>query len=135
MLQPLAILALVLLVVGFSMVGFAREPSVIGYAYHPDLMLATVGTSHEANMDRQAACGIGKAYSGMVSWVDPDQQTMMVSGLDGSKIFDVSKADMKGLPEADHYVTVMYTVTNGDRIASSVTDIPQKLAWMYVSPY
>jgi len=86
-------------------------------------------------MDRLATCGPGEMYTGDVAWVDPDIDRIMVSGRDGSKIFDVSGAVMKGEPEAQQLVVVKYTVTNGERIASSVNAVPQRLAALYVGLY
>jgi len=129
--KMLAVLAAVFLVVGLSTVGFAGGPNVIGYAYYPDTMLRAVEMNYGTNTIGNA-CGIGETYSGMIAWVDRDEDTMMVRGEDGSKIFDVSMATMVGQPKPNQFVTVNYTVTNGERIASSVTDVPKKLAWEYV---
>jgi len=86
-------------------------------------------------MDRLATCGPGETYTGAVAWVDPDAQRMMVNGREGSKIFDVSRAVIKGMPETDHFVTVKYTVANGEKIASSVSMIPKSVASLYVWAY
>ena len=129
--KMLAVLAAVFLVVGLSTVGLAGEPNVIGYAYYPDTMLGAVEMGQGTSMIGQA-CGIGEAYSGMIAWVGRDNHAIMVRGEDGSKIFDVSGAAMKGLPKADQFVTVNYTMTNGERIAYSVSEVPKKLAWEYI---
>jgi hypothetical protein len=86
-------------------------------------------------VDRLATCGPGEMYVGAVAWVDPDIHRIMVSGRDGSKIFNVSGATMKAMPEADQLISVTYTVTNGERLASSVTAIPWNVAQLYVAPY
>ncbi len=86
-------------------------------------------------MDRLATCGPGEMYTGDVAWVDPDIDRIMVSGRDGSKIFDVSGATMKGLPEDHQFVVVKYTETNGEKIASSVRVVPRRVASLYVEEY
>jgi len=125
--KALVVLAAVLMVFGFSMVGFAYD-------------LNTVGASNQVwKMAGEFTCGPSELYVGEVAWVYPGTERMMVNGPDGSKIFDLSKATfrpfkvpMKDLPEADQFVKVNYTVVNGDRIASSVTEIPRQVASLYV---
>ena len=140
--KTLMILAAVFMVLSFSMVGFAYYPNVAGttitpfpyYGYYPNVA-GTTGTSYQAKADRLAMCGPGEMYTGAVAWVDPDAQRMMVNGRDGSKIFDVSRAVIKGMPETDHFVTVKYTVANGERFASSVSMVPKSVASLYVWAY
>ena len=127
----LAVLAAVLLAIGFSTVGLAGEPNLIGYAYYNDTMLKAVEARYETNTDNLGACSIGEVYSGMIAWVDRGDHRIMVIGEDGSKIFDVSGAETKGRLRADRFVVVKYTVTNGGRIASSITEVPKKVAWEY----
>lgn len=86
-------------------------------------------------MDGLATCGPGEMYTGDVVWVDPNIHRIMVSGRDGSKIFDVSGATMKGLPEDHKFVIVNYTETNGEKIASSVNMVPKRVASLYVGEY
>jgi hypothetical protein len=114
----LMVLAAVFMVFSFSMVGFAHNQNTAGISYQTGSM-----------------CGSGERYFGEVSWVYPSTQSMMVAGRDGNKIFDLSKATMKGFPEANELVTVNYQVVNGDRIVSSVTMIPRKMAGEYVGVY
>jgi len=123
--KVLLILAAMLMVLSLSMAGYASDQGTVG----------TMGTGHQARMERLAACGPGEMYTGDVVWTDPDIQRIMVNGRDGSKIFDVSGAVMKGEPEAQQLVVVKYTVTNGERIASSVNAVPQRLAALYVGLY
>jgi hypothetical protein len=75
--------------------------------------------------------GPGEIYTGKVGWVDPNTQRIMISGPDGSKIFDVSGATMKDMPEPNRFVTVKYTETNGKRLASSVVTVPKRVALLY----
>jgi hypothetical protein len=119
----LVILAAVFMVFGFSVVGSAHNLNVVGAGYQT------------GRMGSQLTCGPGEMYVGEVAWVYPNTQSIMVSGRDGSKIFDVSKATMKGLPEADQFVTVKYAVVDGDRIASSVTAVPRQVASLYVGDF
>lgn len=126
----LTILAALLMVFSFSVVGMAAEPNVVGYAYLPDT-IGTTGTSHQLTMNRQATCGPGEIYTGEVAWVDPADSRIMVSGQDGSKIFDVSEAALQSMPEVNNFVDVKYTVMNGERLASSVTAIPERVASLY----
>ena len=121
---------LVVLVVTFIMLGF----SAVGLSYDRH-MAGTAGTSHQAMVGSELKCGPGEIYTGEVSWVDPDIHRMMVTGRDGSKIFDLSKTSMKGFPEANEFVTVNYTVVNGDRIASSVVTVSKRVASLYVGAY
>jgi hypothetical protein len=119
--KKLIALAAVLIVFGFFMVGYAHSRNV-----------AAIGpqTSMTGNI-----CGPGESYFGEVSWTHSGTQRMMVAGRDGNKIFDLSKATMKGAPEANEFVTVNYEVRNGDRIVSSVTVVPWKTAGEYVGVY
>ncbi len=119
----LVILATALMVFSFSMVGFAYSPDATATAYQT------------GKMGQQLTCGPGERYSGEIAWVQPDAQSMMVNGRDGSKIFDLSKATLTGLPEANEFVSVNYTVVNGDRIVSSVTVVPQRMASLYVGDF
>ena len=122
----LVILAAVLMMVSFSMVGSASDQNMMG----------TTGANHQMMISSQASCGTGEIYAGEVAWVDPDIHRMMVNGRDGSKIFDVSGIGVKGLPEINHFVTVKYTVTNGDRLVSSVNAIPRRVfTALYVGDY
>jgi len=122
----IVILAAAVMMVSLSMVGSASDHSMIG----------TMGANDQMMMSSQASCGPGEIYAGEVAWVDPDIHRMMVSGRDGSKIFDVSGIAMKGLPEISHFVTVKYTVTNGDRLVSSVNTIPKRVfTALYVGNY
>jgi len=130
--KMLAVLAAVLLAIGASTVGLAAEPNMIGYAYCPDTTLKAVEARHETNINDLGACSMGEAYSGMIAWVDRNLHRVMVIGEDGSKIFDVSGAETKGRLKADQFVVVKYTVTNGEMIASSITEVPKKVAWEYV---
>ena len=131
----LAVLTAVLLAIGFSTVGLAGEPNLIGYAYYHDTMLKAVEARYETNINDLGACSIGEAYSGMIAWVDRDDHRIMVIGEDGSKIFDVSGAETKGRLKADQVVIVRYTVSNGEMIASSITEVPKKVAWEYIYGY
>lgn len=119
------VVAAVLMMLSFSMVGLAYHQNTVG----------TTGTNYQTKMGHEAMCGPGEMYAGAVVWVDPDTQRMMVNGRDGSKIFDVSGAVIKGMPETDHFVTVEYTVANGERLASSVNMIPKRVASLYVGTY
>ena len=112
----LMLLAAVFMVFSFSMVGFAHNQNTAG--------------NQTGSM-----CGPGERYFGEVSWVYPSTESMMVAGREGGKIFDLSKATMKGFPEANEFVTVDYQVVNGDRIISSVTVVPRKMAGEYVGVY
>ena len=123
--KVLVILAAVLMMLSLSMVGFAYHQNTVG----------TTGTSYQTKMGREGTCGPGEMYTGAVAWVDPDAQRMMVNGREGSKIFDVSRAVIKGMPETDHFVTVKYTVANGERLASSVNMVPKSVASLYVGAY
>ena len=125
----LVILAAALVMLSFSMVGFAYGENMAG----------TTGTSHQTMMDRQAAWGPVKEYTGEVVWVEPNIHTIMVRGRNGSKIFNVSGATIEGgMLEAHHFVTVRYTgsggsglyLANGERIASSIIMVP-RVAWGY----
>ncbi len=118
----LMILAVVFMVFGLSMAGFA------------DVRNQAIG-SRMGNMGNQLMCGPGERYVGEIAWVYPNTESMMVSGRDGNKIFDLSKATLKGLPEANEFVAVNYAVVNGDRIVSSVTSIPWKMAGLYVGEF
>jgi len=42
---------------------------------------------------------------------------------------------MNGMPGVDRFVSVKYMETNGERIASSVTMIPQNVAFLYLGTY
>ena len=114
----LVILATVLMMLSFSMVGLAYNQNTVG----------TTGANHQA-------CGPGERYWGDVAWAAPDIHEIMVNGPDGSKIFDVSGVAMKSTPEVGRFVIVNYTVTNGDRLASSVNIAPKRVASLYVGPY
>jgi hypothetical protein len=115
-------LAVVFMIFSFSMAGFADVQSQgvasqIGKAVNPLI------------------CGPGETYAGEIAWVYPGTESMMVSGRGGRKIFDLSKATMEGFPEANQFVAVNYRVVNGDRIASSVTVVPWKMAHRYVGEF
>jgi len=133
--KVVAVLAVVLLGLGLSTVALAGEPYLIGYAYYPDTMLRAVETGYDTNISNLGACGVGEAYSGMIAWVDPDVHRMMVIGEDGSKIFDVSGVVTEGQPRADQFVTVKYIVTDGEMIASSITEVPKNVVWEYIYGY
>ena len=105
------VLATVLMMFSFSMVGLAAEQTTTG----------AMGTMHHDNMASQAM-----SYTGVITSVDHNGQIIVVKGKDGDKTFDVSKASMKGIPETHHAVTVKYTESNGKMAASSVTTVPQK---------
>lgn len=126
----LVILAMVLVAFGFMVFGPAHNLNAVATSYHPE------------KMDSQMMCGPGELYTGEIAWVYPDTGRMMVNGPDGSKIFDLSKATfkpfkapMKVLPEANQFVTVNYRVVDGDRIASSVTEISRRTASLYVGEF
>jgi hypothetical protein len=136
--KVLALLAAVIMILGFSLTGFAFQQNVIGYAYYPNSMLGTVETGHQANVALRSTCppgeaytGVSRAYTGVISWVNRDTNDIMVRGQDGNRIFNVSGAHMKGIPEKNQLVTVNYTMKNGDRIASSVASFPKSEGWLY----
>jgi hypothetical protein len=118
----LVVLAAVFMMFSFSMAGLA------------DVQSPSIG-SQTGKTANPLICGPGESYAGAITWVHPSTGNIMVNGRDGHKIFDVSKATMEGLPEANHFVTVNYTVVNGDRIASSVTVVPWKMAHRYVGDF
>ena len=117
--KSLIVLTAMLMVLSFSVVGFADNQDSLG----------TMGPD-QAKMD-QKICGPGEIYTGEVVWVHPSIHRIMVSGVDGSEIFDVSGATVQGTPETDRLVTVKYSETNGEKLASSVEVIPQRLAFVY----
>ncbi len=120
--KTLMVVAVAFTVLGLSMVGFAA-------LQHPAL------GSRTGNGGSTLTCGPGETYAGEIAWLYPSTQNRMVAGPDGSKIFDLSQARLQGFPEANEFVTVNYTVVNGDRVASSVTAIPWQVARLYVGEY
>ena len=103
--------------------------SALGFAYDEN-------TAGVTGMDRNTglrgqACGPGGVYTGQVVWTDPATQRLMVSGNDGSKIFDVSQAGMSSMPQLNQFVTVAYSEVNGYRIASSVGSDTTQVAFNY----
>ncbi len=106
------ILAAMLMVVGFSMAGFAKE--------------ATVGACNqiERNMG-QPTLG---SYTGEVISIDRNAHTVVVKGDYGNRTFDLSKLAMRDIPALRDIATVEYAKTNGERVASSVMSVPQKEA-------
>jgi hypothetical protein len=109
----LAILAAVLAMFSFSLVGFAKE--------------ATMGAFNwtEQNIGRPILLG---SYTGEVIAIDRNAQSIVVKGNYGNKTFDVSKLAMKDIPELRDITTVEYTKMNGKRVASSVMSVPQEEA-------
>ena len=109
----LVILAAIVMVLGFSIAGFAKE--------------ATTGAFNwtEQNIGRPMLLG---SYTGEVISIDQNAQSIVVKGNDGIRTFDVSKLAMKDIPELRDIATVEYTKTNGKRIASSVMSVPQEEA-------
>ena len=101
--KVLVVLMAVLMMLGFSMVGFASDQN-------------TAGTHKEAVM----------TYRGEVTTFDQTAHTIVVKGKEGEKTFDVSQATMKGQIEPEHYVAVKYTETNGKMVASSVMAVSHK---------
>jgi len=145
----LAVLVAVFMMFGLSMVGFASDQNTAGSSSNwkqldriANTEYAGIGASTKIGLASGgeqlsgATCGPGEIYAGEVAWVDPDIHRMMVSGRDGSKIFDLSGIAAKSLPEINHFVTVEYTVTNGDRLVSSVNTIPKRaFTALYVGDY
>jgi hypothetical protein len=172
--KVLVVLMAVLMMFGFSMVGFASDQNTAGSSSNWKQLDRIANTEYAGigeatkiglasggeqlsgldelsgsesqtgsmvgatgmKMDRLATCGPGEIYAGEVAWVDSDIHRIMVSGRDGSKIFDVSGVAVKSLPEINHFVTVEYTVTNGDRLVSSVNTMPKRVfTALYVGDY
>jgi hypothetical protein len=108
----LVILAAMLMVLSFSMVGFAKE--------------ATVGACNQAEQNMgQPTLG---SYTGEVISIDRNAHMIVVKGDYGNRTFDLSKLAMRDIPGLRDIVTVEYTNTNGDRVASSVMSVPQEEA-------
>ena len=147
--KPLVLLVAVFMMLGFSMVGLAFEHNApgslsnwkqldrIANTEYAGIGAATkIGLASGGEQLSGATCGPGEIYAGEVAWVDPDIHRMMVSGRDGSKIFDLSGIAVESLPEINHFVTVQYTVTNGDRLVSSVNTIRKRdFTALYVGDY
>ena len=144
----LMLLVAVFMMFGFSMVGFASDQNAAGSSSnwkqfdriantdYAGIGEATkIGLASGGEQLSGATCGPGEIYAGEVAWVDPDIHRMMVSGRDGSKIFDLSGIAVESLPEINHFVTVEYTVTNGDRLVSAVRAIPKDFTALYVGDY
>jgi hypothetical protein len=130
----LVVLAAVVMMVSFSVVGNASTQNMVGTmgASHGAMM----GAEHQTMVSGRTRGGPGEVDAGEVAWVDPEIHTMMVNGRDGSKIFDVSGIAVKSLPGIDHFVTVKYTVTNGDRLVSSVNTVsPRVFTALYVGDF
>ena len=109
----LVILAAVLMMFSFSIIGFAKE--------------ATTGAFNwtEQNVGRPILLG---SYTGEVIAIDQNAQSIVVKGNYGNRTFDVSKLAMKDIPELRDITTVEYTKMNGKRVASSVMSVPQEEA-------
>ncbi len=117
----LVIFAVVAVVLGFSIIGFAHSRNSMGISSY------RTGQS----MAQQLLCSTGALYSGEVVWADGSTHRIMVSGFDGNKIFDVSQAATEILPQAHDFAMVKYTLVNGERIASSVTEVARNEAYLY----
>jgi hypothetical protein len=109
----LVILAAMVMVLGFSMLGFAEE--------------ATTGAFNwtEQNIGRPILLG---SYTGEVIAIDENARSIVVKGNYGDRTFDVSKLAMKDIPELRDITTVEYTKMSGKRVASSVMSVPQQEA-------
>lgn len=114
----LIILGAVLMMFSLSMVGFAQNQDTVG----------ATGTGHQTE-------DWLLSYTGEVISVIQGAHSVVVRGDDGEKVFDVSGATIKGIPEVHHFVTVKYTDMDGKRVASSVNTVPKKVAsrmkWLY----
>lgn len=129
----------IVMVLGFSALGFAQnvtssaapigtQTGNLSAAYGSQAGIGPIGNG-------EVICATGEMYTGQVAWTDQDTHRIMVSGYDGKKIFDVSGVATNGLPGADQFVTVRYTVVNGERVASSVTPLSRQVAWIYTPIY
>ncbi len=127
----LVVLAAMLMLVGLSTAGFASGQNVIGYAYLSDTSAYLAAADRGGTAPNQGMCGPGEMYTGAIAWVDPDVHKMMVSGQDGDKIFDVSGAVMNVTPEDGRWVSVNYTDSDGQKVASAVNMVPVRVAFLY----
>ena len=107
----LVILAAVLMMLSFSMAGFAQTQNTTG---------TQMGTQTQVMPEKKTEQKV-TSYRGEVASIDETTHMLVVKGKEGDKTFDVSQATVKGKIEPDHYVSVKYTETNGKMVASSVT--------------
>lgn len=92
--------------------------SVTAYAGAQASASATSG--HTGAMDRGYGA-VDHTYGGRVVSYDETGHRLVVSGKEGDKTFDVSRATMKGTVRPDETVAVRYTEKDGRMVASSVT--------------
>jgi len=110
----LVILVAILMMLGFSMVGFASDQGTMG---------SQEQSMPEKKMDHKE---MGMTYRGEVASIDETAHTLVVKGKEGEKTFDVSQATMKGKVEPEHWVMVKYTDVNGKLVASFVRAVWHK---------
>ena len=120
--KPLVIAAAVLMMLGFSMLGFAQNREDVG--------TPGAGYSTEEGTNNWLS-----SYTGEIALIDQNSHRLVVKGDEGERVFDVSRATMTGVPETHQFVTVKYTNENEKRVASSVTTVPQRVVshmkWNY----
>jgi hypothetical protein len=68
------------------------------------------------------------SYSGHVASYDRGHAVLVVNGREGTKVFDVSRANMPGRIGRREDVVVNYAERHGRMVASSVTPMHQRLS-------
>ncbi len=111
-------LMVVVVVLGFSMVGFASTP-----------MNSSSGSGQQtAAMGHHSYGIIHHSYRGRVMSYDKTDNTLAVNGKRGEKTFDVSKAKISGTVQPNDAVVVKYRNLNGQMVASSVKEVRAKVS-------
>jgi len=105
------LLAATLMVVGFSLAGFAENAMTGGSSMS---QTATTGKKMES-MEKTMT------YSGKVVSINTTDHTLIVKGKEGEKTFDVSKVTTIDTVKPGNDVQVVYAEKDGKMVASSVT--------------
>jgi len=101
-----------LMVLSFSLAGFAAESATTGSSGTGQ---TTVTEKKMEPMEKTMT------YSGTVVSLNTTDHTLIVKGKEGDKTFDVSKVTTLGPIKAGNTVQVVYAEKNGKMVASSVS--------------
>ena len=103
-----------LMVLSFSVAGFAQSASTGGQMSSSGGQMATGTSDHMTNVHTMT-------YKGKVASVNDTDHTLVVSGKEGDKTFDMSKVTTTGtLTPGSKVKVTYYTDTNGHMVVSSI---------------
>ena len=105
------LLVAILMVLGFSLAGFAENAMTGGSG-------TSQTTATEKKMEPMEKT---MAYSGTVVSINTADHTLIIKGKEGEKTFDVSKVTTLDTVKPGHTVQVVYAEKGGKMVASSVS--------------